>query len=175
VNGWWRTATLALVMASPALAETEFTIPLSYLDWQIDGTNRTQGMQIPLFWFGGPFKLGTMRTQAGGAWMWTPEGGSWPLATAEALVQLEWPLGPLSPYVGVAAWGGLPVSLMSPAPYSGLARGWMPRIGCKLDLEGGFIEAYGAQGQITGLQRSGETPPLTGSLWTVGLRMELGL
>jgi hypothetical protein len=169
---------LALVLlaeAAPARGETEFTLPVSYLDWTLQDGPHLTGIQLPLAWFGGPFKLGAMRAQAGGAWMMGSDGRSWPMATGEVLAQLEWPLGAFYPHVGVAGWAGMPLVIGTDGPFRGLALGWMPRVGCRLELDVASLDLFASQGTISGLERGADGRIMGGSMWTAGLRLELAL
>ena len=159
----------------PTRAETEFTLPISYMDWTLQEGPRLTGIQVPLIWFGGPSKLGTMRAQAGGAWVTASDGTAWPMATGEVLAQLEWPLGPLNPHIGATGWAGAPIGIGNNSPFRGLALGWMPRVGCRLDFEVGSLDLFAAQGTISGLERTQDSRSLGGPIWTAGLWLELAL
>lgn len=157
------------MLARPADAALQYTLPLSYQRMTLDG-QQTQGIFVPVIWLQSPRRPLGLEIDAGYGYLGGPSGG-YSLLGGRLAVNLGLPIEGIMPFVGIEGYGNY--ALSRPAGVTGNPYGLAPRVGIKLDL--GLVQAdlHASYGPVWGL--SGPTGPLDGERLDMGGRLRFVL
>lgn len=151
--------------AHPAEAVLQYTLPLSYQRITY-GTQRVQGIFVPLIWLQSPRRPLGLELDAGYGYLGGPTGGL-SLVSGRLSVHLGLPLDFVMPFVGVEGYGSY--ALSRPVGISGHPYGAAPRVGVKVDLGSVEADLHASYGPVWGL--SDANGPLSAERIDLGGRL----
>lgn len=154
-----------VLLARPAEAALQYTLPLSYQRMTLDG-QETQGVFVPMIWLQSPRRPLSLEIDAGYGYLGSGQGG-YSLIGGRIGLNLGIPFEGFYPFVGVEGYGNYAVS--RPQGTSGNPYGLAPRVGIKMDF--GLFEAdlHASYGPVWGL--SGPMGPMDGERLDMGGRL----
>jgi len=182
-RGHLAVATIALAAAASPVQAFEWTVPASFHLLSLKGAENHDfmGLAVPVIWLGGP--IGPLALHFAGGYAYQRErliGDSYNFVTLQASLNLEVPIGPLVPYVGVEGQGWYPIDArgylhgipLMAAPHAGLRFSL-------LGLAGLDVWAFGLPGmpdaQNVWNVSDGAGRPYVGSTLGAGARFTLNL